>query len=93
MIMKCPVLLNNELVTVVQYNDIEVQLPSIHREAKELNVLFSDDGCYSIIDDDYTEEPVKNEKSISKPKKKAAKKTTVDESAIDEDDLSTDLDE
>lgn len=46
----CRVLLNNELFTVVNYDGIEVQLPSIHRSADYINVEFKDNH-YMVIDE------------------------------------------
>lgn len=72
MLKKCLVLINNPAVTVVKFDDKEVQLPSIHREASFVNVLF-ENGKYTVVADDYRE-PTKVEK-------KAAKKTTTDDEA------------
>lgn len=80
MIKNCRVLINNEAVTVIDYDGVQVQIPSINREAQFVNVTFKN-GHYTVVDDSYTEiEPVIDEK----PKKKANKKTTVDENAKNE---------
>lgn len=69
MIKECSVLLNNEAVTVVKYDDdITIQFPSINRKAKTVFVKY-EDGEYSIVDKDYKE-------SAAKPKKKSTKKKT-----------------
>jgi hypothetical protein len=83
MVKKCIVKLNNDAVTVVVYNGIDIQLPSIHKEAKFVNVIFKD-GKYIVVDDDYIEP--KDEVVVDttpKSKKKVNKKTTLDENAKD----------
>ena len=54
MIKDCNVLINNDVVTVVRFNDVDVQLPSIHRSAKTVRVCYTN-GRYSVVDDDYRE--------------------------------------
>lgn len=49
---KCKVRLNNDLVTVFEYSGREVQVPSIHRNADFVNVVYSN-GVYRVVDDDY----------------------------------------
>lgn len=48
MVVKCPVIINNGVVTVVKYNDIEVQLPFIGDNIKYVNIDFRD-GKYVIV--------------------------------------------
>lgn len=73
MIKECLVTLNNELVTVVLFDDKHIQFPAINREATMLKVCF-DDGKYFIVDDDTKiEEPAFKEK-----KKSGNKKTTIE---------------
>lgn len=73
MIKDCPVKLNNECVTVVSFGDINIQFPSIHRDAKIVRVLY-EDGKYSIVSDNYEEPaPLKSERV-----KKRIKKTTIE---------------
>ena len=86
MVTKCQVLSNNELVTVVLFNGEQVQLPAIHRKADTVNVKL-ENGRYTIVGDDYLKEPTIVEDTTNKPRKKGAKKTTDNESAIKEDDL------
>lgn len=77
MVKECLVTLNNEVVTVVLFDDKYIQFPAIKRDATTLNICF-DDGKYFIVDDD-----TKIEEPTFKPKKKSAyKKTTVN---IEED--------
>lgn len=77
MVKNCRVLINNEAVTVIEYDGVLVQIPAIHKETKNVNVILQD-GRHIVVDDDY-EEPVAE--VTEKPKKKANKKTTIDESA------------
>lgn len=74
MVKECIVKLNNEVVTVVAYGDIDVQLPAIHREAKTLFVN-CEDGKYTVVDKDY------KPKGAAVEKKRTNKKTTVEEVA------------
>lgn len=74
MIKNCKVLINNEAISVIDYDGVQVQIPSIHKEAKTVNVVV-ENGRYIVVDDNYIEPVVK---STTKPKKKAAKKTTLE---------------
>ena len=49
MIKECAVLLNNSAVTVVKFGEVEVQLPSIQRDAKKVFVKFENDR-YAVVD-------------------------------------------
>lgn len=49
MIKECTVLLNNSAVTVVKFGEVEVQLPSIQRDAKKVFVKFENDR-YAVVD-------------------------------------------
>lgn len=49
MIKECKVILNNSAVTVVKFGEIEVQLPSIQRDAKKVFVKFENDR-YAVVD-------------------------------------------
>jgi len=60
MVKICKVLLNNEAVTVVKYDDVDVQLPSIHKNCSEIAVEH-DNGTYWAVDE--------NEKKTAKEKK------------------------
>lgn len=75
---KCRVLLNNSAVTVFKFDNVTVQAPSINRDAEYVNVLFDENHFYTIVDDDYVEEPKIEEPAPTK-KKKSSKKTTVEE--------------
>lgn len=63
MVKKCRVLLNNDLVTVIDFNGKKVQLPSIKANKEEINILF-DSGRFSVVPDDYVE--VRTKKKHSK---------------------------
>lgn len=49
MIKECPIVINNDVVTVVKYGDVEVQFPSIHKSVAKVFVN-NENGKYSIID-------------------------------------------
>ena len=72
MIKECPVILNNEAVTVVRYGEVNVQLPSIKKDAKTIFVDYVD-GRYVIVDGKKNTNVPKSRK-----KKNVAKKTTVE---------------
>lgn len=91
MVKECPVIINNDAVTVVRFDGIDIQFPSVNQEnVKTLNVKF-ENGKYSIVD--HAEEKVekaideivnvteKTEDEIKKTKKTIKKKheTVVDE--------------
>ena len=70
MIKECPVIINNDSVTVAVYDDIKIQCPSIHRDAKTVFVSYENDR-YKIVDN-----PAKEPKPatpVAKPKKKTTK--------------------
>lgn len=52
MLKRCKVLLNNDAVTVIDFDGKKVQLPAIKRKAIEVNVVF-ENGRYSVVDDNY----------------------------------------
>ena len=74
MVKKCKVILNNDAVTVVRFDNIEVQFPSIHKEDEYVNVLYKD-GKYKIVDSDYAESAptIKNTDVRRKTKKTTEK--------------------
>ena len=77
MILKCKVELNNDLVTVINYNGNLVQIPSIKdKNAKFVNVWFND-GYYKVVPGDFVEplKVVQTEETV-KSEKKTKKKTT-----------------
>lgn len=72
MVKDCKVILNNSAVTVVRFGDIDVQFPSIKMDEKIVRVLFKD-GKYTIVANDYQEEPL----VVEKDNKREYKKTTI----------------
>lgn len=79
MVKECLVILNNEAVTVVKFDDKNIQFPSINKDVKKVFVNY-ENGKYSIVDEKYMAE------SVEKPKKKnsTSKKTTFDKN-VDRD--------
>ena len=75
MLKKCKVILNNQYVTVFDFGGIEVQIPSIHRKADTVNVLF-ENGKYMIVDDNYQPKAEVPQEAKPKPKTRKKKKTT-----------------
>lgn len=49
MIKECPVIFSNEYVTVVRFDNINVQLPSIQNNTKTV-IVKKHDGKYTIVD-------------------------------------------
>lgn len=75
MIKECPVTVNNDDVTVAKFDEISVQFPSIHREAKTVFVSY-ENGRYKIVDkpseepaEAPIEESTKPATKVAKPKK------------------------
>lgn len=68
----CKVILNNQYVTVFDFGGIEVQVPSIHRKADMVNVLF-ENGRYMIVDDNY-QQKAEEAPQEAKPKPKTTRK-------------------
>ena len=50
MVKECPVIINNECVTVVRYDGIDIQLPSIGKDAKSVLIIKHVNGSYQIAD-------------------------------------------
>lgn len=67
MVKECTIKLNNDAVTVVTYDGVDVQFPSIHKDAKTVFVNY-EDGKYTIVDKEY------NPANDGKPKKKKTTK-------------------
>lgn len=74
---QCPVILNNKAVTVVKFDNIEIQFPSIHKDAETVFVKFEDDK-YTIV------ENIEDEKVVISHKKRNQKKTTVEDNTAEE---------
>jgi len=71
MIKECPVIINNEAVSVVNFDGIDIQFPSLGKNVKKVNVKF-EDGNYSIV---------KDEIKVSKPIEKA--ETVIEEKPVE----------
>ena len=76
MIKICPVILNNEAVTVAKYGDTKIQFPSIKKDEKTV-IVKHEDGKYEIIDKIPEEASVK--KRVSRRKKTAESKSVTDD--------------
>lgn len=74
MVKECSVVLNNDAVTVVRFNDIDIQFPSIKKDEQTVFVNCVNDK-YSIVDEQHYKA-----ENVNKPKKKIDinKKTTID---------------
>lgn len=57
MILECPVIINNNAVTVIKYGNIDVQFPSVRKDVKTLMVK-CDNGKYSLVNHVEEIEPV-----------------------------------
>lgn len=77
MIKDCKVTLNNQYVTVFDFDGTDVQIPSIHRKADKIKVKF-EDGKYLVLPDDYVEPQqvveIAESAPVEKPKPKTRKK-------------------
>lgn len=76
MVKECIVILNNDAVTVVQYDGIRVQLPSIKRSAK--TVFVDKRGSrYSVVDKPCkrSEEPIRDISDPDESKKQLKTRT------------------
>ena len=82
MVKECLVTLNNEAVTVVKFDNIDIQFPSIHKNEKTVFVKF-EDGKYSIVDkpDGVIDTEIKIEKPAVKTGTKKRNKKTTNENA------------
>ena len=88
MVKECLVKLNNDVVTVVAFGDIDIQFPSIRKNAKTVFVNY-EDGKYSIVDENFKTNRVDKNK-----RKDTYKKTTIEESAEKNDiEVTVDVDE
>ena len=76
MIKRCKVIINNEAVTVIRFDNIEVQIPSIHKKADYVNVLY-ENGKYKMVDEDCKDNVINKNYNTKKDNKKT---TVVDES-------------
>lgn len=65
MIKECKVTLNNELVTVIDFDGTLVQIPSI-RSNKATVMVSYEDGKYIVLPDDMTQKNTKKRKKQRK---------------------------
>ena len=65
MVSKCKVVINNDAVTVFEFNGSRVQVPAIHKDKDFINVKY-EDGKFIIVDENYKEDLQKNVKSKKK---------------------------
>lgn len=81
MIKECTVTINNEIVTVVDYEGISVQFPAIKKDVKTVYVK-NTNGKYKIVDkDEYENSLRETEKTEVVVEKKTTKKKTTNKSA------------
>lgn len=82
MVKECLVTLNNEAVTVVKFDNIDIQFPSIHKNEETVFVKV-EDGKYSIVDkpDEVIDTETKIEKPATKTGTKKRNKKTTNENA------------
>lgn len=90
MIKECRVVMSNEYVTVVEFGNCNVQLPSIHSDAKKITVK-KENGKYFVVDPSKsTQMPSvdldKQSKMVDKTKKNKNMKKTTDEDILHIDD-------
>ena len=79
MIKKCPIVINNSALTVVDFDGELVQFQSIRNiNAKSVNVLF-EDGKYSIVKD------MPKKLAEEKPRKKSKKENNQEDKSKQED--------
>lgn len=77
MIKECPILINNTVVTVAKYDNVEVQFPAINKDAKTVFVDFTE-GKYNIVDKKEIEKATVEKPVEEVADKKEEKKTTKD---------------
>ena len=68
MIKTCRIISNNAATTVFDFDGIEVQVPSIGRQAYAVKVKF-ENGKYEVVPDDYKEKNVKKTTEHKESKK------------------------
>lgn len=79
MIRKCPVLLNNDHVTVVRFDDIDIQFPAMGAITEYVNVLF-EDGKYTVVEDIKVVDKIEE---IEKPQPKSKRKKTTKQENVE----------
>lgn len=83
MIKECAVILNNDAVTVVKYDNTTIQFPSIHKNVQKVFVKIENNKRFIVDEKEYIKEKSAAEKAAIKKKK-----TTIEEgtNVIDTDD-------
>ncbi len=61
MIKECKVLINNDAVTVVDFDGHEIQIPAIHKAADTVKIAL-ENGRYKLVDDNRKVDPVVEDK-------------------------------
>ena len=79
MIKECLVTLNNEVITVVKYDNKYIQFPSIQKDVKKIFVDYTN-GKYTIV-----KEKCKTDDVYKARKKNNIKKTDIEESVMNTD--------
>ena len=74
MIKECPVILNNSSVSVVKFDNTEIQFPPVAKNTKSVKVKY-ENGRYSIVTD---EVPVNIKKITFKKKQRKQSKRSKD---------------
>lgn len=75
MIKACPVIMTNEYVTVVKFDDKKIQLPAIHNNDKLIMVML-EGGKYSIVNNNSISGANALDESEKFTKRRNYKKTT-----------------
>lgn len=79
MIKECNVILNNEAVTVVNFDGVKIQMPSIKRKAETIFVNY-ENGFYSECEKPKVKIAKKNvKKSVEKPSLEVKKDESAEE--------------
>ena len=87
MVKECKVLINNDSVTVFQFDDVKVQVPAVGKKRIETVKVLFENGSYKVVDDDYKEKEEKAEKPVKKTIAKETEKVQkkVEETDVDEE--------
>ena len=87
MVKLCKVIKNNPATTVIKFDAVEVQMPAIGRDAKEIWVAY-ENGKYFAVDKKYADDVRKREEAAAHARKRVIKKTTEkDELASEKEDV------
>ena len=78
MVRECNVLLNNDVVTVVDFDGVHIQFPSVKKNVKTVNVEYRN-GNYKITDKCIDAEIAEAEPVKEKPARKTHRKKPTEE--------------